>query len=61
MSAKAREYLDFWIDRASDQDREEPLIAALLILRFLYYLMPFVLALALFGAVEGWQGLRAKA
>jgi glycosyltransferase 2 family protein len=44
-----------------DPDREEPLIAALLIFRFLYHLMPFVLALALFGAVEGWRGLRAKA
>jgi glycosyltransferase 2 family protein len=44
-----------------DQDHEEPLIAALLIFRFLYHLIPFVLALALFGAVEGWRGFRAKA
>jgi uncharacterized membrane protein YbhN (UPF0104 family) len=44
-----------------DPDREEPLIAALLIFRFLYHLLPFVLALALFGAVEGWRSLRAKA
>ena len=43
-----------------DQDREEPLIAALLIFRFLYHLLPFVLALALFGAVEGWRSLRAR-
>jgi uncharacterized membrane protein YbhN (UPF0104 family) len=41
-----------------DPDHEEPLIAALLIFRFLYHLMPFVLALALFGAVEGWRGFR---
>ena len=43
-----------------DQDREEPLSAALLIFRFLYHLLPFVLALALFGAVEGWRSLRAR-
>ena len=39
---------------------KEPLIAALLMFRFLYHFLPFVLALALFGAVEGWRGLRAK-
>jgi len=44
-----------------DPDREEPLIAALLIFRFLYHLLPFALALALFGAVEGRRSLRAKA
>jgi hypothetical protein len=44
-----------------DQDREEPLIAALLIFRFLYHLLPFVLAISVFGAVEGWRNLRAKA
>jgi len=43
-----------------DQDREKPLIAALLIFRFLYHLLPFVLALALFGTVEGWRSLRAR-
>jgi glycosyltransferase 2 family protein len=43
-----------------DPDREEPLIAALLIFRFLYHLLPFALALALFGAVEGRLSLRAK-
>jgi len=44
-----------------DPDREEPLIAALLIFRFLYHLLPLVLALALFGAVEGRRSLRARA
>jgi glycosyltransferase 2 family protein len=38
----------------------EPLIAALLMFRFLYHFIPFVLAILLFGAVEGWRGLRAK-
>ncbi len=41
------------------EDRE-PLIAALLIFRFLYHLLPFVMALGLFGAVEGWRSLRAR-
>jgi uncharacterized membrane protein YbhN (UPF0104 family) len=44
-----------------DQDSEEPLIAALLIFRFLYHLLPFMLALALFGGVEGWRSLRLRA
>jgi uncharacterized membrane protein YbhN (UPF0104 family) len=39
---------------------KEPLIAALLMFRFLYHFLPFVLALALFAALEGWRGLRAK-
>jgi uncharacterized membrane protein YbhN (UPF0104 family) len=39
---------------------KEPLIAALLMFRFLYHFLPFVLALALFGAAEGWRGLRAR-
>jgi uncharacterized membrane protein YbhN (UPF0104 family) len=41
-------------------DHPEPLIAALLIFRVLYHLLPFVLALALFGAVEGCRGWRGK-
>jgi uncharacterized membrane protein YbhN (UPF0104 family) len=41
-----------------DHDKEEPLIAALLIFRVLYHLLPFALALALFGVVEGWRSLR---
>lgn len=36
-------------------DDKEPLVAALLMFRFLYHFLPFVLALALFGAVEGWR------
>jgi glycosyltransferase 2 family protein len=42
------------------EDRE-PLIAALLMFRLLYHLLPFLMALGLFGAVEGWRGLRARA
>jgi len=41
------------------EDRE-PLIAALLMFRFLYHFLPFVMALGLFGGVEGWRGLRAR-
>jgi hypothetical protein len=41
-------------------DDKEPLLAALLMFRFLYHFLPFVLALGLFGAVEGWRSLRAK-
>jgi len=41
------------------EDRE-PLIAALLIFRLLYHFLPFVIALGLFGAVEGWRSLRAR-
>jgi uncharacterized membrane protein YbhN (UPF0104 family) len=40
------------------EDRE-PLIAALLIFRFLYH-VPFVIGLALFGIVEGWRSLRLR-
>jgi uncharacterized membrane protein YbhN (UPF0104 family) len=39
---------------------KEPLIAALLIFRFLYHLLPFVIALGLLGVVEGRRGLRAR-
>jgi uncharacterized membrane protein YbhN (UPF0104 family) len=41
-------------------DNEEPLVAALLMFRFLYHFLPFVTALTLFGAVEAWRGFRAK-
>jgi uncharacterized membrane protein YbhN (UPF0104 family) len=41
-------------------DDKEPLIAALLMFRFLYHFLPFVLALGLFGAVEAWRSLRIK-
>jgi uncharacterized membrane protein YbhN (UPF0104 family) len=41
-------------------DNKEPLIAALLMFRVLYHLLPFVIALGLFGGVEGWRSLRAK-
>ncbi|MCC2098601.1 MAG: UPF0104 family protein [Hyphomicrobiales bacterium] len=41
----------------------EALLAALLLFRLIYYLVPFVLAFALLGAHEGhrrWRGLRAE-
>lgn len=41
-------------------EAREPLIAALLMFRFLYHFLPFVIALGLFGAVEGWRSLRAR-
>jgi uncharacterized membrane protein YbhN (UPF0104 family) len=41
-------------------DDKEPLVAALLMFRLLYHFLPFVLALGLFGAVEGWRSLRAR-
>lgn len=39
---------------------KDPLIAALLMFRFLYHFLPFVIALGLFGAVEGWRSLRRR-
>jgi hypothetical protein len=39
---------------------KDPLIAALLMFRFLYHFVPFVLALGLFGTVEGWRSLRGR-
>lgn len=41
-------------------DDTDPLIAALLMFRVLYHFLPFVLALCLFGAVEGGRSLRAS-
>jgi glycosyltransferase 2 family protein len=39
---------------------KEPLLAALLMFRLLYHVLPFVLALGLFGTVEAWRSLRPK-
>ncbi|WP_249780588.1 YbhN family protein [Bradyrhizobium sp. dw_78] len=41
-------------------DDKEPLVAALLMFRFLYHFLPFLIALGLFGAVEGWRSLQVK-
>jgi uncharacterized membrane protein YbhN (UPF0104 family) len=41
-------------------ENTEPLIAALLLFRILYHLLPFVLALGLFGSVEGWRSWRMR-
>jgi uncharacterized membrane protein YbhN (UPF0104 family) len=38
----------------------ESLIAALLIFRVLYHFLPFVIALGLFGGLEGWRGMHPK-
>jgi glycosyltransferase 2 family protein len=42
------------------KDDKEPLVAALLMFRLMYHFMPFILALSLFGVVEGWRGLRRR-
>jgi hypothetical protein len=42
-----------------DENREQ-LLAALLMFRFLYHLVPLSIALLLFGGVETWRSLRAK-
>ena len=39
---------------------KDPLIAGLLMFRVLYHLLPFVTALALFGLVEVWRGMRSR-
>lgn len=41
-------------------EHREPLLAALLMFRFLYHFVPLVIAVALFGGVEAWRSLRAK-
>lgn len=41
-------------------ENREPLLAALLMFRFLYHLVPLVIAVALFGGVETWRSLYAK-
>ena len=40
---------------------KEPLVAALLMFRVMYHFLPFLLALGLFGLVEGWRILRLRA
>jgi uncharacterized membrane protein YbhN (UPF0104 family) len=42
-------------------DDKEPLLAALLVFRILYHLLPFVIALLLFGGIELWRSARARA
>jgi len=42
-----------------DENREQ-LLAALLMFRFLYHLVPLSIALLLFGGVETWRNFRAK-
>jgi uncharacterized membrane protein YbhN (UPF0104 family) len=42
-------------------DDKEPLMAALLIFRILYHLLPLVIALVVFGSLEAWRSLRLPA
>lgn len=39
------------------KDDKEPLVAALLMFRLMYHFLPFIFALCVFGAVEGWRSL----
>jgi glycosyltransferase 2 family protein len=41
-------------------DDREPLVAALLMFRVMYHFLPFILALSLFGLVEGWRSFRGR-
>jgi glycosyltransferase 2 family protein len=41
-------------------ENREQLLAALLMFRLLYHLVPFILALVLFGAVEAWRNWHAQ-
>jgi hypothetical protein len=41
-------------------DDKEPLIAALLMFRVMYHLLPFIIAAVLFGVVEGWRNLASR-
>jgi glycosyltransferase 2 family protein len=41
-------------------DDKDPLVAGLLMFRVLYHLLPFVLALMMFGTVEVWRSWRAR-
>jgi uncharacterized membrane protein YbhN (UPF0104 family) len=41
-------------------DDKEPLVAALLMFRLMYHLLPFVFALGVFGVTEGWRSLRRR-
>jgi glycosyltransferase 2 family protein len=42
-------------------EHQEQLLAALLMFRFLYHLVPLSIALLLFGGVEMWRSFRARA
>ncbi len=41
-------------------ESREPLLAALLMFRFLYHFIPLVIAVVLFGGAETWRSLRTK-
>jgi uncharacterized membrane protein YbhN (UPF0104 family) len=41
-----------------DTDSKEPLVAALLLFRLFYHLLPFLLALVIFGMREAWQSVQ---
>jgi uncharacterized membrane protein YbhN (UPF0104 family) len=43
-----------------DTENKEALLAVLILFRLFYHLVPFVLALAVFGAREGWRSLQDR-
>jgi uncharacterized membrane protein YbhN (UPF0104 family) len=43
-----------------DNASKEPLVAALILFRLFYHLLPFLLALVIFGMREGWRSLRYR-
>jgi uncharacterized membrane protein YbhN (UPF0104 family) len=43
-----------------DTEDKEPLVAALILFRLFYHLLPFVLALVLFGMREGWRSMQER-
>jgi glycosyltransferase 2 family protein len=43
-----------------DTEDKEPLVAALILFRLFYHLLPFVLALAIFGLREGWHSVQGR-
>jgi uncharacterized membrane protein YbhN (UPF0104 family) len=43
-----------------DVEAKEQLLAVLILFRLFYHLLPFVLALALFGMREGWQSMQQR-
>jgi hypothetical protein len=43
-----------------DTENKEPLVAALILFRLFYHLLPFVLALTIFGMREGWNSLQNR-
>jgi uncharacterized membrane protein YbhN (UPF0104 family) len=43
-----------------EDESREPILAALILFRLFYHLVPFVLALIIFGGREAWQGAQGR-